>query len=73
MKLGKDIAIAVADIPDVYIERLLSVVDAIEKKQVEAMLNAEPEGLLPLQKSVQTLRQLRKAVESAPEEAKLYK
>tara|TARA_R110002167_G_scaffold52967_3_gene152350 strand:+ start:331 stop:552 length:222 start_codon:yes stop_codon:yes gene_type:complete len=73
MKLGKDIAIAVADIPDVYIQRVLSVVDAIEKKQVEAMLNAEPKDLLPLQKSVQTLRQLRKAVESAPEEAKLYK
>ena len=73
MKLGKDIAIAVADIPDVYIQRVLSVVDAIEKKQVEAMLNAEPKDLLPLQKSVQTLRQLRKAVDSAPEEAKLYK
>jgi hypothetical protein len=73
MKLGKDIAIAVADIPDVYIQKVLSVVDAIEKKQVEAMLTAEPKDLLPLQKSVQTLRQLRKAVESAPEEAKLYK
>ena len=72
MKLGKNVSIAIADIPDVYLNSFISVFDVIEKKQVEAMLSAKPEDLLSTQKSVQTLRVLKKAIRSAPEEAKLH-
>ncbi len=73
MKLGKDISLAVADIPDVYLDRFVSVLDALEQKQVEALCTAKPDDLLTSQKLVQTIRTLKKAIRSAPEEAQLYK